>query len=103
MVVSAGCPTGRLHGRLAGERDVQGPALFLEQIGGRAGRLRGARVRAVRYESQKLMVLSKVKDLYTMAKTSERLLSLYEAGIIPRRGWRSSPPRQTTRWGRSTF
>ncbi len=35
------------------------------------------------YESQKLMVLSKVKDLYTMAKTSERLLALYEAGIIP--------------------
>ncbi|HLE40345.1 MAG TPA: TolC family protein [Nitrospirota bacterium] len=35
------------------------------------------------YESQKLMVLSKVKDLYTMAKTSERLLGLYETGIIP--------------------
>ena len=29
------------------------------------------------------MVLSKVKDLYTMAKTSEQLLNLYEAGIIP--------------------
>ncbi len=35
------------------------------------------------YESQKLMVLSKVKDLYTMARTSERLLGLYESGIIP--------------------
>lgn len=35
------------------------------------------------YESQKLMVLSKVRDLYTMARTSERLLGLYEAGILP--------------------
>ncbi len=35
------------------------------------------------YEASKLMTLSKVKDLYTMAKTSERLLGLYEAGILP--------------------
>ncbi len=35
------------------------------------------------YEARKLMLLSKVKDQYTMAKTSEQLLGLYEAGIIP--------------------
>ena len=35
------------------------------------------------YEARKLMVLSKVKEQYTMAKTSEQLLNLYEAGIIP--------------------
>jgi outer membrane protein TolC len=35
------------------------------------------------YESAKLMTISRVKDLYTMAKTSERLLNLYDAGILP--------------------
>ncbi len=35
------------------------------------------------YESAKLMTMSRIKDLYTMAKTSERLLNLYESGIIP--------------------
>lgn len=35
------------------------------------------------YESAKLMTISRIKDLYTMAKTSERLLNLYESGIIP--------------------
>jgi outer membrane protein TolC len=35
------------------------------------------------YESVKLMTISRVKDLYTMAKTSERLLNLYDAGILP--------------------
>jgi outer membrane protein TolC len=35
------------------------------------------------YESTKLMMLSRLKDLYTMAKTSERLLGLYETGILP--------------------
>jgi len=35
------------------------------------------------YESVKLMTISRVKDLYTMAKTSERLLNLYESGILP--------------------
>jgi outer membrane protein TolC len=29
------------------------------------------------------MTISRVKDLYTMAKTSERLLNLYDAGILP--------------------
>jgi outer membrane protein TolC len=35
------------------------------------------------YEATKLMAVSRVKDLYTMAKTSERLLNLYDAGILP--------------------
>lgn len=35
------------------------------------------------YDGAKLMVLAKVKDLASMARTSERLLNLYEAGIIP--------------------
>lgn len=35
------------------------------------------------YEAVKLMTISRVKDLYTMAKTSERLLNLYDAGILP--------------------
>jgi len=35
------------------------------------------------YESAKLMTISRIKDLYTMAKTSERLLNLYESGILP--------------------
>ncbi len=35
------------------------------------------------YESAKLMTLSRLKELYSMAKTSEQLLSLYQAGIIP--------------------
>ena len=35
------------------------------------------------YESAKLMTISRVKELYTMAKTSERLLNLYDAGILP--------------------
>ena len=35
------------------------------------------------YEATKLMTMSRVKDLYTMAKTSERLLNLYDAGILP--------------------
>lgn len=35
------------------------------------------------YESVKLMTISRIKDLYTMAKTSERLLNLYESGILP--------------------
>jgi outer membrane protein TolC len=29
------------------------------------------------------MTISRVKDLYTMAKTSERLLNLYDSGILP--------------------
>lgn len=35
------------------------------------------------YEASRLMTVSRIKDLFTMAKTSERLLSLYQAGIIP--------------------
>lgn len=35
------------------------------------------------YESRKLAILTKVKDLYTAAKTSEQLLGLYKAGTIP--------------------
>lgn len=35
------------------------------------------------YKASRLMTISKIKELFTMAKTSERLLSLYEAGIIP--------------------
>lgn len=35
------------------------------------------------YEARRLMVISKVKDQYTMAKTSEQLLNLYESGILP--------------------
>ncbi len=35
------------------------------------------------YKSAELMTISRIKDLYTMAKTSERLLNLYDAGILP--------------------
>lgn len=35
------------------------------------------------YDAAKLMTMSRIKDLYTMAKTSERLLNLYDAGILP--------------------
>lgn len=35
------------------------------------------------YDGAKLMLLAKMKDLASMAQTSERLLNLYEAGIIP--------------------
>ncbi len=35
------------------------------------------------YEADKIATLSRVKDFYTMAKTSERLLNLYDTGILP--------------------
>ena len=35
------------------------------------------------YEAARLDTLSRVKDLYTRANTSERLLSLYKTGILP--------------------
>ncbi len=35
------------------------------------------------YDADKIATLSRVKELYTMAKTSERLLNLYDTGIIP--------------------
>ena len=35
------------------------------------------------YEAARLDTLSRVKDLYTRANTSERLLSLYTTGILP--------------------
>lgn len=35
------------------------------------------------YDADKLATLSRLKDFYTMAKTSERLLNLYDTGILP--------------------
>ncbi len=35
------------------------------------------------YEAARLMTLSRMKDLYTAAKTSESLLKLYDTGILP--------------------
>jgi len=35
------------------------------------------------YEAAKLAILARVRELYSMAKTSEHHLHLYEAGIIP--------------------
>ena len=35
------------------------------------------------YEAEKLATLARVRDLYSMAKTAEHHLHLYEAGIIP--------------------
>ena len=35
------------------------------------------------YDADKIATLSRVKELYTMAKTSEQLLNLYDAGILP--------------------
>lgn len=35
------------------------------------------------YNAARLMTLARLKDLYTMAKTSDSLITLYEAGILP--------------------
>ena len=35
------------------------------------------------YEASKLALLTRVHDLYSMAKTSEHHIHLYESGIIP--------------------
>ncbi len=35
------------------------------------------------YEADKIATLARVKDFYTMAKTSEQLLNLYDSGILP--------------------
>ncbi len=35
------------------------------------------------YETDRLATLSRVKEFYTMAKTSEQLLTLYDSGILP--------------------
>lgn len=35
------------------------------------------------YEADKIATLSRIKDFHTMAKTSERLLTLYDTGILP--------------------
>ena len=84
MVVSAGWFTrGELKDVYEASVMLRVPLYFWNKSTG--VKAAAADVSAARYdyEASRLALLSRVRELYSMAKTSEHHLHLYEAGIIP--------------------